>query len=370
MLTKKKSYRVGLLAAFALVLTACGGGGDGDNTAPSQSAAASGSTTGGSSTSVAPVTTVPQADYSAQEKTDVFNRLNSDRARCGFGKLAQNAKLDVAAQGHADYLVLNNAYTHYQTVGNPGFTGVAPGDRFTAAGYVWTGIAGESIGTTYYGSAFNGKPPSGGIPQYSVTPLSATNTLRLLYSTVYHLRSLMVGNRDVGLGVSTVDTTSPDGTATIKRLVVNTGVDMGSVQQAIAADGLLSFPCEGTTGTNPYFGDELPDPFPSGPSRTMNPYGQPVYLMSGPSTTLTVGSARITLQGGGDVPVTILTKANDPNHILNDNQVYIVPTQALAENATYQVTIAGTSTGKVSASNPTGAFTVSFTFQTSTYTAN
>lgn len=360
------AYKASLGAIIFAALTACGGGGE-EATSSAPPASSSSSTTG--SSSVTPVASVPAPNYASREKADVVNRLNNDRARCGFGKLAQNAQLDVAAQGHADYLAANNANTHYQTSGNPGFTGTNPGDRITAAGYIRSST-GEGIGSTDYGSYFNGKPPIGGLPQYSATPVSATNVLGRLYATVYHLRDLMAGNRDVGVGVSTVDTTFPDGTATVKRLVINTGVETGSVQQSISTDDLASFPCEGTTGTNPYFATELPDPFPSSPDRMMSPYGQPVYLMSGPGTTLTVSSAKIKLQGGSDVPVTLLTKANDPNHLLTDNQVFVVPTQALAENATYQVAISGTSSGKITSQNPTGAFTLSFTFGTSTFTSN
>ena len=55
-------------------------------------------------------------DYAA-EKAAVFNRLNEDRAKCGFGKLSQNSKLDLAAQNHADYIALNKIVnTHYETI--------------------------------------------------------------------------------------------------------------------------------------------------------------------------------------------------------------------------------------------------------------
>lgn len=363
----KQTHKAGLLVALTLGLAACGGG----DATPGQSAAiASSSTSGGSSSSVSPVAAVPAANYSSQEKTDVFNRLNDDRSRCGFGRLAQNARLDTAAQSHADYMVLNNVYSHNETLGNPGFTGATPGDRFTAAGYAWS-RAGEAIGASMYGSYFVGMPQQGSMPPYSTTTLSATNTLRLLYSTVYHLAGLTSGNRDVGIGVSTIDNNSdPRGTATTKYAVIDSGVDTGSFEQAISADAVVTFPCEGTTGINPYFGPESPDPFPNGPDRSLNPYGQPVYLMSGPGTTLSVTSARITRQGGADAPITVLTKANDPQNRLTDNQVFVVPTQGLAENATYLATISGTTSGKISASNPTGAFTVSFTYQTSTFTAN
>lgn len=362
----KKTLNLSISVLALALLAACGGGEESGGT-PSTS---SSGTSASSSSSVSVVTNVPAPYYASQEKIDVANRLNDDRARCGFGKLSQNSKLDVAAQGHADYLALNNANSHYQTAGNPGFTGVGPGDRLTAAGYSWN-LDGEGIGTTYYGAYFSGKPPSGGIPQYSITPVSATNNLRILYSTVYHLRTVMAGNREVGVGVSTVDNnTNPEGTVSIKRLVINTGTDTGSYQQAIATDSLVSFPCEGTTGINPYFGTELPDPFPTGPDRTMNPYGQPIYLMSGPGTTLRVNSARLTLQGGSDVPLTTLTKSNDPNQRLTDNEVFIVPTQALAENSTYQFTVAGTNSAKVTTQNPNGEFTLSFKFGTSTFTSD
>lgn len=361
-----KASKLSISALALATLAACGGGGEDTTSAPPPAA----STPPSTYNSVGVVNTVPAPYYASQEKADVVNRLNDDRARCGFGRLAQNAKLDVAAQGHADYLALNKAYSHTQAAGNPGFTGATPGDRFTAAGYAWTRAV-EEIGASLYGTYFVGMPQQGSMPPYSTTTLSATNTLRLLYSTVYHLAGLTTGTRDVGIGISTIDDNpDPRGTATTKMLVINSGIETTSFEQTIASDAVVSFPCDDTVGINPYFGAELPDPFPNGPDRSINPYGQPVYLMSGPGTTLAVTSARVALQGGSDAPITILTKANDPHQRLADNQVFVVPTQALAENSTYNVAISGTSTGKIGASNPTGSFTTVFTFQTGTFTAN
>jgi VCBS repeat-containing protein len=72
------------------------------------------------------VSSVPDPVYTgahASEKAAVFNSLNADRARCGFGKLAQNAKLDLASQNHATYLAVHTENSHFETSGWTGFTG-------------------------------------------------------------------------------------------------------------------------------------------------------------------------------------------------------------------------------------------------------
>ncbi|WP_228768052.1 VCBS domain-containing protein [Limnohabitans sp. DM1] len=88
-----------------------------------------GSSTGGSGGGTALVTSVPAPVYPstdpyAAEKVAVFNRLNDDRALCGFGRMTQNALLDKAAQAHADYLAINKLEnSHYETLGTPGYVG-------------------------------------------------------------------------------------------------------------------------------------------------------------------------------------------------------------------------------------------------------
>jgi hypothetical protein len=70
--------------------------------------------------------------------------------------------------------------------------------------------------------------------------------------------------------------------------------------------------------------------------------------------------------GGAPVPTRWLTSANDQHGRLQPNQVFLVPTQRLADNTSYSVTLTGTNTGEVTAGNPTGAFTKTFTFTTGT----
>jgi VCBS repeat-containing protein len=314
-------------------------------------------------TSSALVTSVSPAVYSgnyAAEKVAVFNRLNEDRARCGFGKLAQNSLLDQAAQNHSNYIALNKiANTHFEVSGQPGFTGYDPSARFEYLGYKFT-YGNENVSQVLWGSWFSAND------QYAPqNQLSATNNLFLLYSTIYHLAGLMDRITEVGVGVSNFED-SNDGTSFGKTLTIDGGIPVSSsTGQLRSAESLTTFPCESTEGLFPIFRGESPDPFPS-IDRNALPYGHPVYITSGPETTVTLTSGTITKRGGSAVPTTTLTAANDPNQRLGVNEVFLVPTVRLADNSTYDVVIAGTNTGMISAANPTGAFTRSFSFSTGT----
>ena len=105
----------------AASIAACGGGGGGS--------------TGGVAAPAAPVvqvtaqlvTSVPTPNYgAASEELIAFNYLNAERARCGFGKLAQSVPLDKAAKAHADYQLINTFLGHFENAAQypNGFTGV------------------------------------------------------------------------------------------------------------------------------------------------------------------------------------------------------------------------------------------------------
>jgi len=192
-----QALTAGQLAYDTLAVTSS----DGTATQPIKiSVTGSSSGTGTTATAISLVTSVPapvypSTDAFAVDKVAVFNRLNDDRARCGFGKVAQNALLDRAAQAHADYLALNKlANSHYEIAGMAGFTGIDPGARVSAAGYSYA--AGEEIlNQQMWGSFFAGTIISG-------SELSATNNLRMLQSSVYHLAGAVESKTEVGIGVS------------------------------------------------------------------------------------------------------------------------------------------------------------------------
>ena len=361
-----------LSALTVALLAACGGGGGGGTTTTTTTPAVQTQTASQTQQTQQTeqtktdslVTQVPATTTYVDEKAQVFEQLNADRGRCGFGLRAQSAKIDKAAQAHADYLAGIKNVSHSEDPADPGFTGSTPAARVAAAGYDAAAV-GEAVGAIQYGTYFGTSSPTGAYPRNSATPLGARNGLRGLYSTVYHLQGLMAGYLDVGIGVSTYGDLF-----TNKILVINAGIPTGKAEQTISADAVVSFPCQGTTGLNPYFAEyEVPNPFPN-VTMSVTPYGSPIYFMSGKGSTITIASARVSRVGGADVPVTTLTKANDPQGRLTANQVFVVPTQPLADNATYEVAVSGTSSGKVTAANPSGAFSAAFTFTTGTYTTD
>jgi len=318
------------------------------------------------------------------EKLAAFNQLNADRAQCGFGQLQQNAKLDVAAQGHADWLAANPflAASHVQdpSTGKGVVTGVQRQDRLQNAGYIptpWVNYLGtfsstEVIGVPAWGTALSCKYCANNA-SFGNTELSVGNGVRQLYATVYHLVDILKGERDVGFGAAIADS-SIIGVHTryIKKVVIDPATAQGWVRQSIPSDTILTFPCQGITNTTPVFRGEDPEPFPS---RGSKEYGQPVYVMGADGTTVTINAASssITPLGGSPVATTVFNSAVDPlpptdGRNVKNNQVFLVPTQRLLDNTTYTVVLNGTNTGMVTNANPSGAYSRTFTFSTLTPT--
>ena len=130
--------------AAVTILSACGGGGSNDNTSFNGTAASPYRTL---------QTTVPAPSYTAgSRELAEFNTLNEQRAKCGFGLLANNEQLKFAAIDHVSYLAEYaqkmtdaglSAHGQYPQYPN-GFTGATPLDRAKYRGY--TGRhAGETI---------------------------------------------------------------------------------------------------------------------------------------------------------------------------------------------------------------------------------
>lgn len=125
-----------------------------------------------------PVAATPYAPDSAERF--VYDALNEARMRGDFGPLAQDARLDAAAAGHAAYLARHaaaGAPSHAQDPLRPGFTGETPLARLRAVGYDDGAASLEAI--------------AGGA--------GARACLELL-NTVYHLGVLMAaGATEVGI---------------------------------------------------------------------------------------------------------------------------------------------------------------------------
>src|SRR5476649_2590297 len=124
MTSRQRWFLSFLTLLAAALLTACGGGGNAADT---------------SVTSLAPPATLAQLPgapvATGDTATDGFNWFIYRRAMAGLPMLSRNALLNTAAQGHANYLRVNDTVSHDQTPGAPGFTGAQLLDRLAAAGY-------------------------------------------------------------------------------------------------------------------------------------------------------------------------------------------------------------------------------------------
>jgi hypothetical protein len=301
-----------------------------------------------------PAASYPSTDIFAADKLAVFNMLNDDRARCGFGKVAQASKLDQAAQLHSDYIARTKlGNDHLQQVGLPGFTGVTPGNRIEAIGYGFsfaTEIMHQGDWGSIFGSGIN-------VNNRPVNEFKATNLLKDHYSSIYHLSGAMSRNTEVGIGISTYRNTM--GTLNTKIQVIDfaTPSQLNQAGQQMGENDIATFPCQGTTGVIPSFIGEAPDPFPL-VDLEASPYGQPVYLRAVIGNTLQITSGSIRLRNGSAVQTLIFDAKNDPNKKVTANEGFLVPTQRLADNSTYDVVINGTNNGVT--------FVKSFSFTTGT----
>lgn len=338
-----------LLIVAAAALSACGGGGGGDNagspSTPTNPAVPTTSTTptvpevpstpvppvvvapaATTPVTVDPVATVPAPTYSVGSAAAVaFDLVNNERSRCGFGKVAQNARLDVAAGWQAEYTRLRfvdgEQASHYQDANKSGFQAVSPSDRAVKAGYA--AGAGENIGIRGIGTTSN----------------YGDALVRALLGTVYHQALMLSSARDVGVAVSFAD----GGLKPAAALVWTVGTQAGVATQEPA--DVVTYPCDGTTGVQPYMLGETPDPFAGLGFAADENTGQPIYVRAPAGKAIQLLSATITSNAGQSIPVSLYHASQDPHKALTANQAFVIPRQGLAQETTYTVQVQGTADG-------------------------
>lgn len=368
------------LACLA-TLAACGGGGPTAPTTPTTSNNFNAACSDGSSktsavsqadaaaqcqalTASTIVTIVPAATYMASsEELAAFTLLNAERSRCGFGLLAQNTKLDLAAKSHAEWSLINNLYGHYEAATVPtGFTGVEPKDRIIAAGY-----AASSATETMTGSVAN----------LSIGGYGVEST-RALMAMPYHMFGMMSPYRDIGVSVRSASSVIPLIPNGLSRTAV---FDFGVIAenyQTPPQKSVLTYPCEGSTGVATKVTGEYPNPVP-GRDLAANPLGHAILVMLPKGQELNINSSTMTkVADGSSVPMrSPITAKNDPNKLFQtfgSYMGYVAPDVALQPATAYHVTVTGTSSGledncpagslPTCVKNPTGTFTTTFNFST------
>lgn len=319
------------LASLLAVLSACGGGG-GDETATTPSEPAPSDSSINSQ--------IPTSTYATgSEELAAFNLLNAERIRCGFGALQQNAQLDQAALAHADWMLINGIFAHEESTAYPnGFTGVHSYDRATAAGYAWTDTV-EVI-------AFGDNASKAG---------RGSKGVRELLSGVYHAPGALLPMKDVGISVR------EPADVGMSTLIVPTEILAGTTgdHQLLSTSEVLTYPCNGTSGTEYQLTAESPNPVP-GRNLSTSPLGHSITVMVRHGQTLGLTSAQMQRVSDGSVVVlrAPVTGDSDPNGMLayQPHVGYVIPDGPLQPNTAYSVTVNGTNNG--------AAFTRTFTFTT------
>jgi uncharacterized protein YkwD len=274
-------------------------------------------------------TSAPTPNYpSGDVRLTIFNTLNSYRQLAGVGLLTQDPLLDQSAANHANYVVLNNAPGHYETAGNPGYTGNDP----------------------YYQSLHVGENPQQFIGQVIafVEPSIAPNQcLEILANTVYHLQNLVGGQQTIGSAIDqwtcAINTASQAGAPATGGFY---GTDFSG--QEAPDNVFIKSPLPGETvlGQGMPYG-ESPNPIPD----ITTPVGHPVMFMIPRGVTLNVSSFTLTDAGGNSVACRLLvssasvagstsTAVQDPAGDMFPSAAFLIPLAPL-EDGTYTASFSG-----------------------------
>ncbi|MFN8850590.1 MAG: CAP domain-containing protein [Inhella sp.] len=295
-------------------------------------------------------TQVPPLTYGVESPERLFfEHLNTQRAQCGFGLLAQNTALDRAAKAHTDYIMerilegTGNDFTafqaylanpHIEIQGKSGFTGVSPFDRASVTGYTTIGGLTESGAIPIFGVSTEGKTVGA-----SGAGLSAGMGL---LASVYHLRAMMGPYREAGVGQTFGLGAAARGTGTVSP----TYMVLAYGQYPQTANTLRSYPCQGSTNVEFDMGGEIPNPYVGTPLFG-TAVGHPIYFTAPRSATriqiesisiepinAPAGTASYSLAAG---TVHLVTQANDPHKRLKATDVFAVATTPMRRSTSYRV---------------------------------
>ena len=217
--------------------------------------------------------------------------------------LVNDPGLMTASLHHATYLVDNQTYGHYETQGQPGFTGADPTTRIMAQGnYSATGevvVAGAP-------GAFTS----------SITPVQT------LFDAPYH-RLIMLDDFQA-MGVAS------DGTANWEAF----NIDFGNEANSLASTAIVTYPYPGQTNVPTYwFANESPNPFASAPQYEQTDVGYPATFESGFMGVLSSVSFTLTDSGGNVTSCLVVSPDTNPADL--SNGAMCIPYKVLSPNTTY-----------------------------------
>lgn len=314
--TRHRSSRLALIALAALFLNACGGGGTSTSgsavlTEPTSPVLTVAPGTPATPAIVAPATTPGTPLLTGNTATDGFNWFNYRRQLLGEPQLARTVTVDTAAQGHSHYQQLNNAITHEQTVGRPGFTGAVLPDRLQAAGFRFmrSGYA--------YGEVIS-----------STSDASGVTAAEDLITAIYHRFAIFEPMFRLGGAGSAVSSSG--------RTYFTVDMAADGLDPFLGRGKFLVYPADGQQGLPPiFFSDfESPDPVAG-----RNQVGYPISIHADITSAVAVTSFTVRARGGSILPAQLLAHASDPQ--TPASAAALIPLDVLGANTTYDVQFSG-----------------------------
>ena len=230
----------------------------------------------------------------AAVQADMLQTLNDHRYSVGAPTISADARVNAAAQNHANYSSANSYMGHFETSGLPYYTGYSARDRLIAAG--WT-------------TSFVSEVATGGS--------SGVAGVNQLWDAPYHRLGMLHPNSvATGWGYSTVGSRG----STVGDFVYDFS------QRPVE---FVRSPAAGQSGIpTSWSGQESPNPLPAGVS---GPVGYPIMVVYSAAQNVTMRAAEVVAPDGSRVPIYYAQQQFE-----YDYQV-IIPQKPLAAGTTYHV---------------------------------
>jgi uncharacterized protein YkwD len=321
-----------LSVLFAVFLVGCGSGESSQSTNLSKSTTMASDSGGASivvprSLDTSLQTSTPKATYAANsQELAAFSFVNERRGNCGFGLLKQDSRLDSAALAHAKYVAFPStaaiSHTESTAVSQSLFTGVNPIDRVLTQGY--------RSSLPYVDEDFGAG--------FLIEPNFAETLTSDLMNAPFHLISMLRANRDVGIGVYSVD--RGQNSLPFRSVVFNMSTTVATQEPS----DVQTFPCNGSVVPGVFFGGESPEPFP-GRNYAASPMGSPIAVMARTGSTLVLNSYSVRQRGDNrELVLNVLSSLNRSLSI-RGNEVVLMPEVPLATGTMFDVSLTGTLNG-------------------------
>jgi hypothetical protein len=340
----KKQVRHMTLSAFcAVMVVACGGSSSSDALVVGQAAVVPDA----SVVNTIPaeiLRQIPASTYAlGTEERLVHLFLNAERIRCGFGPLRQDALLDAAASAHAKWGVLNQQLTHTESFSTHpnGFTGATLIQRAQYQGY-----QSQTLGEVL--SGFTNMPANAS---------EGIASMRMLLNAPYHMVPMTGPFRDMGVSIKRISDVGK--TAGFDLVMTEFGVKQEDTYQDLPAEGVFSYPCEGSTGVAYSLSNEDPNPVP-GRNLATDPLGTSIIFRVRRGQALSIDAISVVETASGTAvklrPLVGANGAADVHAIFDGSVAYVAADQAMKPNTRYTVNAKGSNDGT--------PFTQQFNFST------